>query len=133
MFTCLEMTWNSYRGRFHIGCFGQFQIQHPIRIALRLLVIQVCAWKHVKVTHFNDFFSYSLAACKWKVFSYLLMSFCHFVFRMVFFQKLLKIDFKNSRTSGSQIFFKIGVPKNFTLSTRKHLCWSCEGWRPVAL
>ena len=67
------------------------------------------------VTHFSDFFSD------------LLMSFCHFVFRMGFFQLLQTTDLKKAEVSGSQIFFKIGVLKNFILFTRKHLCWSPEG------
>ena len=48
VFTCSEMIWNSYRGRFHIGYFDRFEIQHPIWVALRIFVVQVCAWKHEK-------------------------------------------------------------------------------------
>ena len=67
------------------------------------------------VTHFSDFFSD------------LLMTFCHFVFRMGFFQLLQTIDLKKAEVSGSQILFEIGVLKNLILFTRKHLCWSPEG------
>ena len=37
------------------------------------------------------------------------MCFCHFVFRMGFFQPLLGINLKKAKVSGSQTFFKIGV------------------------
>ena len=38
----------------------------------------------------------------------------------------------------SQMFFKIGVLKNFTICTGKHLCWSLflmklQAWRPATL
>ena len=48
VFTCSEMIWNSYRGRFHTGYFDRFEIQHPIWVALRIFIVQVCAWKHEK-------------------------------------------------------------------------------------
>ena len=35
-----------YRGRFHIGHFDRFEILHPLCVALRISVAQVCAWKH---------------------------------------------------------------------------------------
>ena len=43
-----------------------------------------------------------------------------------------------SRSSRSQMLFKIGVLKNFALFTGKHLCWSLSlikllGWRPATL
>ena len=46
-------------------------------------------------------------------------------------QKTLSLNFKSSR---SQMFFKIGVLKNFTIFPRKHLCWSyflvkLQAWR----
>ena len=48
VFTCSEMIWNSKRGRFRISFFDWFEIQHPIWVALRIFVVQVCAWKHEK-------------------------------------------------------------------------------------
>ena len=51
----------------------------------------------------------------------------------VFPQLLQTIDLKKAEVSGSQIFFKIGVLKNFILFTRKHLCWGPEGKRSVTL
>ena len=32
-----------YRGRFHIGHFDRFEILHPLCVALRISVAQVCA------------------------------------------------------------------------------------------
>ena len=56
-------------------------------------------------------------------------------FRMIIFhdQKTLLVSFKSSRL---QMFFKIGVLKNFTMFKGKHLCWSyfliqLQGWRPA--
>ena len=65
-----------------------------------------------------------------KAFSYLLMSFCHFI--STFFKLLQRINLKKEELSGSLIFYKIGVLKNF-IFTRKYLLWSLEGWRPVTL
>ena len=48
VFTCSEMISNLYRGRFHIGYFDRFEIQHPIWVTLRIFVVQFCAWKHEK-------------------------------------------------------------------------------------
>ena len=48
VFTCSEMRWNSYQGRFHIGYFDRFEIQHPIWVSLRMFIVQVCAWKNEK-------------------------------------------------------------------------------------
>ena len=42
VFTSSEMIWNTYRGRFHIGYFDWFEIEHPIWVALRIFVVQVC-------------------------------------------------------------------------------------------
>ena len=46
-------------------------------------------------------------------------------------QKTLSLNFKSSR---SQMFFKIGVLKNFAIFAGKHLCWSyflikLQAWR----
>ena len=43
-----------------------------------------------------------------------------------------------SRSSRSQMFFKIGVLRNFAMFTGKHLCWSLfliklQAWRPASL
>ena len=51
----------------------------------------------------------------------------------IFSQLFQKINLKNTEVSSWQIFFKLGVLKSFILFTRKHLCWSPEGWRPVTL
>ena len=45
---------------------------------------------------------------------------------------------RNYRSCHSQIFFKIGVYKNFESFTGKHLCWSLfliklQTWRPATL
>ena len=37
-----------------------------------------------------------------------------------------------ARNSRSQLFFKIGILKNFAILTGKHLCWSLS-LRPVTL
>ena len=44
----------------------------------------------------------------------------------------LELQYRNSR---SQMFFKVGVLKNFVSFTGKHLCWSLfliklQAWRP---
>ena len=43
-----------------------------------------------------------------------------------------------NRSSGSQMFFKIGVLKSFAMFTGKHMCWSpflikLQAWRPATL
>ena len=48
VFTYSEMKSNSYRGRFHIGYFDRFEIQHSIWVVLCIFAVQVCAWKHEK-------------------------------------------------------------------------------------
>ena len=45
-----------------------------------------------------------------------------FFYCSVFVQTIVKG--KTLRSSRSQIFFKIGVLKNFAIFARKHLCWS---------
>ena len=48
------------------------------------------------------------------------------------------VMFSRSRSSRSQIFFKIGVLKNFAIFTEKRVCWSLfsiklQAWRPAIL
>ena len=50
-------------------------------------------------------------------------------------QKTLSLNFKSSHL---QMFFKIGVLKNFAIFAGKHLCWSCflmklQAWRSAIL
>ena len=52
------------------------------------------------------------------------MSFCYIVFRVNFFPSALKNLLEKGRSNGLQIFFKIGVLKNFAIFPGKHLCWS---------
>ena len=67
MFTCLEMMWNSYRGRFHISYFDRFEMQHPIWVVLRMSVVEVCA-RNMKIH--NETFQWFVFITTWsKVFS----------------------------------------------------------------
>ena len=80
-----------------------------------------------------------IAACnvQIRVFSYLLISFCHFVFRMGSFPSALKTNLKKSRSSGSQIFIKIGShvkraleDVSFRVILKHQGCWSWPGgWK----
>ena len=62
------------------GVSYQFQIQQPIWVALRMSVVQVSA-----DDTFQRFLFIAACSVQIKAFSYLLMSFCHFVCRMGFF------------------------------------------------
>ena len=48
-----------------------------------------------------------------------LCGFCSRILRLI-------VSHKRSRSSRSQVFFKIGVLENFTNFTGKHLCWSLQ-------
>ena len=48
----------------------------------------------------------------------------HTIFKLLCFNKVLKfLVLFTFRSSHSQMFFKIGVLKNFPIFTEKHLCW----------
>ena len=55
-----------------------------------------------------------------------LVMYCFLSFFPLDFNHVLDIrsKFLNAKSSCSQMFFKIGFLKNFTIYTGKHLCWS---------
>ena len=56
----------------------------------------------------------------------------------LFFRKKYGSWMHDNRSSRSQMFFKMGVPKNFAIFTKKHMCWNLfllrlQPWRPTTL
>ena len=63
---------------------------------------------------------------------------CHVSYLIINHSVINSIDWKCYRSSRLQMFFKIGVLKNFAIFTGKHMCWSLflvgyfdagHGWR----
>ena len=53
-----------------------------------------------------------------------LLIFCYRRVVLVFFTSSTSQPYFLCRSSRSQMFFKIGIPKNFADFTAKHLCWN---------